>query len=335
MKITQLPVIMACLALIGLSACTEAEVGSKRRPFTMYFVPSVDAQKIASTADEMTKFVEKKVSQALYQKDDGFYVKSAIPTSYIAVIEAFGTKKADFAAFNTFSYILAKDMKKYDVDAVLAVIRGKDEMTYKGQIIARKDSGIKSLKDLAGKKFAYTDPASTSGFILPAELLKKEGVTLGGSVFAQKHDNVVTMVYQKQVDAGATFYSTPEIIEENGKKIEKIRDARSRVITQFPDVADKVKIIGFTDEIPNEPWVMRSQLYADAAKNQTVRKAIVDALVEYSQTPAGKTALEQLYTVSGVKPVSDDLYTGIRHMVASSNLDLEKMLRDEAEKKKK
>src|SRR5690606_17745430 len=135
--------------------------------------------------------------------------KAAVPTSYIAVVEAFGTKKADFAAFNTFSYILAKDIKKYDVQAFINVVRGEGETHYKGQIVARRDSGIKTIQDLNGKKFAFTDPASTSGYILPQKLFNDAGITLGGTVFAQKHDNVITMVYQKQVDAGATYYSEP------------------------------------------------------------------------------------------------------------------------------
>lgn len=37
----------SCLAL-GLSACADPDVGTKKRPFTMFFVPSVDAEGIAA-----------------------------------------------------------------------------------------------------------------------------------------------------------------------------------------------------------------------------------------------------------------------------------------------
>ena len=66
----------------------------------------------------------------------------------------------------------SKDIKKYDVEAIFTVVRNNNEMTYKSQIITRKDSGINSLKDLNGKSFAFTDPASTSGYILPSKLLQ-------------------------------------------------------------------------------------------------------------------------------------------------------------------
>jgi ABC-type phosphate/phosphonate transport system substrate-binding protein len=51
-------------------------------------------------------------------------------------------------------------------------------------------------------EIAYVDPSSTSGFILPKALLDQKGIKPSESVFAMRHDNVVTMVYQKQVDAG-------------------------------------------------------------------------------------------------------------------------------------
>ena len=51
-----------------------------------------------------------------------------------------------------------------------------------------------------------------------------------------KHDNVVTMVYQKQVDAGATYYSPPD-------KTGEFLDARARYKNQYPDIFEKVKII--------------------------------------------------------------------------------------------
>jgi phosphonate transport system substrate-binding protein len=309
-----------------LQFCSDAPVGSKSRPFTMYFVPSVDAQKIATSSEGITKFVAQYVSQKLYGKDEGFYVKGAIPASYIAVVEAFGTKKADFAAFNTFSYVLAKDIKKYPVEAVFLTERNDGEITYKGQIIARADSGIKSLEDLKGKKFAYTDPASTSGFILPAKLLRDKGIELSDSVFAQKHDNVVTMVYQKQVDAGATYYSSPEEKVVDGRKVSSITDARARVKTQFPDVEDKIRVIGYTQEIPNEPWVIRSNLFEDAAENKKIKDLVAEGVLEFTKTEPGKQALRDLATGTGLHRASDEIFAEVRQIFTSSNLNLEEII---------
>ncbi len=293
----------------------------------MYFIPSVDAQKLNNVSGDMAKFVSKFVSQKLYQKDEGFYVKASVPTSYIAVVEAFGTKKADFATFTTFSYILTRDVKKYPIEAIIMTLRGDHEKTYKGQIIARADSGIKSIEDLKGKSFAYTDVASTSGFILPSKLLKDKGVDLKETVFAQKHDNVVTMVYQKRVDAGATYHSNPVSEVVNGKTISKITDARARVMTQFPDVESKINVIGYTEEIPNEPWVIRTDLYPSAEESTKVKLAVTEALEAYALTDAGKSALKDLATATSLERVTDSTYEGIRSIIlANKDLNLEEVV---------
>ena len=334
MAIRLTALLFACVCMTLVSGCEDPPVGSKQRPFTMYFVPSLDAGKIATNADDLIEFVEKRVSQKLYGKDTGFYAKGSIPTSYIALIEALGTGKADFGAFNTFSYVLAKDIKKYDVEAVLKVVRGEGEVSYKAQIIAHVDSGIDKLEDLQGKKFAYTDPASTAGFIMPAQLFDEKNIELGQTVFAQKHDNVVTMVYQKQVDAGATFYSPPAYKEVDGEKVEVIRDARHLVKTQFPDVAKKVKIVDFTTEIPNAPWVIRGTLLSDKEQNTKLKNAVVESLLEYAETDEGKKAIDHIQDLTGFQRTTDAEYAGLRTALTTAKLDLEDVLAQKAKKKK-
>lgn len=312
------------IAIIAtLCACAESPVGSKKRPFTMYFVPANDAQTIAAGADQISTYITKAVSQKLYQKDSGFYAKASVPTSYIAVVEAFGSAKADFAALTTFSYILAKNIKKYPVIPVVSIVRGHNERTYKAQIITHKDSGITKLADLKGKKFAFTDPASTAGYLLPTKLFRDNGIQLGETVFGQKHDNVVTMVYQRQVDAGATFYSPPEKRMVDGQEVEVIRDARARVKTQFPDVEDKVRIVAFSEEVVNEPWVMRTQLSKDPAEDLKIRTAVVDSLKEYASSPEGKIVLKQLSDATGLVDVDDSAYEPVRKIIESTQFDVE------------
>ena len=47
---------------------------------------------------------------------------------------------------------------------------------YRGQFIARADSGITTLADLEGKTFCFVDPNSTSGYIVPNIILKANGI---------------------------------------------------------------------------------------------------------------------------------------------------------------
>ena len=285
------------ICIFSLTACfEEAELGTVDNPVKLYFTPSVDAETIATNSKGFIKFLE---------EETGYYFKTGIPTNYVAVVEALGSKRADIGVMNSFGYLKAQ--KKFGVEAKLRVIRyGQDY--YQGQIIAHKDSGIKNLKDLDGKKFAFTDPSSTSGYMFPLKDMKAEGVKLSNQMFAAKHDNVVTMVYQGQVDAGATYYSAPS-------KEGKIRDARSRVKTQFPDVEEKVQIVHITEKIPNDPFVFRKDL------PPAISDKFIAAVKKFLSTEEGKTAFREIYSVEGVVDTTDADYQALRDMITSLDID--------------
>ena len=296
-----LRIIALGLLILSAGCINEAKLGTADNPIKLYFTPSVDSETIATNSDEFIKFLE---------KETGLLFKTGIPTNYIAVVEAFGSKRADIGVMNSFGYLMANE--KYGAEAKLRVIRyGRDH--YFGQIITHVDSGIKEIKDLQGKKFAFTDSSSTSGYMFPMKILKEHNIKLGNSVFAIKHDNVVTMVYQKQVDAGATFHSPPN---EDGK----INDARARVRTQFPDVEEKVKILTITEKIPNDPFVFRKDLPAE------ITKKFILAVNKYIKTDEGKKIFTNIYGVDGLVPTQDKDYDGLRAMVKAIDLDTSKML---------
>ncbi len=291
---------IACLMLTA-SCKRDTKLGSEDNPIKLYFTPSVDADTIASNSTDFIQFLE---------KETGYFFKSGIPTNYISVVEAFGSSRADIGVMNSFGYLMANE--KYGASAKLKVIRHGVEY-YQGQIIAHVDSGIETVKDLEGKKFAFTDPSSTSGYMFPLKIMMDNNVNLGNQTFAIKHDNVVTMVYQKQVDAGATYYSAPSA---DGK----IRDARDRVKTQFPDVEDKVKIVTITEKIPNDPFVFRKDL------PQEVTDKFIAAVKKYIKTENGKRIFKNIYSVGGLVDAKDSDYDALRELIKSININLEEHL---------
>ncbi|WP_243733597.1 phosphate/phosphite/phosphonate ABC transporter substrate-binding protein [Bacteriovorax stolpii] len=195
MKFLKRPLVGLLLIAVSTVAMAEDKLGTRDNPVKIFFTPSVDANTIATNSTSFLKFME---------KETGLYFKSGIPSNFIAVVEAFGSNRADVAVMNSFGYLLANT--KFGAEAKLKALRhGKDY--YAGAIYVSAKSGIKDLKDLNGKKFAFTDASSTSGYLYPLKIFKDAKVQLGNTMFAQKHDNVITMIYQGQVDAGAAFYS--------------------------------------------------------------------------------------------------------------------------------
>jgi len=282
----------------------NGKLGTKSNPVRIYFTPSVDAKRISNNAKDLIDYLE---------KETGYYFVSSNPSSYVAVVEAFGSKKADIAIINTFSYLMVNEL--YGAQARLRLVRDNGETTYKGMIFTRTDSGIDSLADLNGKTFAYVDPSSTSGYILPKAMLEKKGIKTGETVFGMRHDNVVMMVYQKQAQAGAAFYSPPD------KATGKILDARMRVAQQYPDVVDKIKIIGFTESIPNDPVVFRKDI------PEKMSAKIINALLKYLQTKKGQDVLYEISDIRGLIPTKDSDYEPLRKILKEQHISVRKWVK--------
>lgn len=300
--------IILFVAIGGMTVgCTKktAELGSAENPVKLHFVPSVDAKVIEENSKAFKEYLE---------KNTPYKYEITIPQSYVAVVEAFGTKRADVAAFNTFGYILAHD--KYGAEAKMTVLR-HGLATYQSQFIVKAGSSIKKIEDLAGKKIAFVEPASTSGYLLPLKTLREKNIDPKETVFAGKHDNVVSMVYTGQVDAGATFYSPPF---KDEKGVMQMEDARRLVLTQYPDVEAKVVILTLSEPITNDPIVFRKDM------PEEMKTKIVDTMIAFVGTPAGKEAFKAIYGITDIKKATDADYDVARAMLKASGKSAEELL---------
>jgi phosphonate transport system substrate-binding protein len=274
-------------------------MGTAERPISMVFVPSVNAEELAVSADALAKLLE---------QETGYKVKGSVGTSYNAVVEAMGAGHVDLGWLNPFSYVLAHN--KYGVEPLLITTRN-GARDYVGVIITRADSGINGLADLKGKRFAFVDPLSTSGTIYPKLAIMAAGIDpqtdLGETIFAGGHDKVVIAVYQKQADAGAIYGGQGN-------------DARRRVVGTIPDVMEKTKIIAETDSIPNDNVSVRKEL------PEEVKTKLREAMLKIAGTDEGRRILGD-YDIDGLAPVTDADYDSIRKAAQALDINLEEAIR--------
>lgn len=295
--------LLALFVAFALAGCTrnKAELGTAENPIKLHFVPSVDAKVIETNSKAFKDYLE---------ANTPYKFEVSVPQSYVAVIEAFGTKRADIAALNTFGYVLAH--QKYGAEAKLVTVR-HGSATYQSQFVVKADSKFQKLEDLEGARIAFVDGASASGYLLPLKTLKEKNIKTKETVFAGKHDGVITMVYQGQVDAGATFYSPPT----DGK----IEDARRLVLTQFPDVEQKVRILDLSLPIPNDPIVFRKEM------PEEMKQKLVETFVKFVNTPEGKVAFKEVYGVTDLKLTSDKDYEEARRMLTALGKTAEELMK--------
>jgi phosphonate transport system substrate-binding protein len=283
---------------------TGDALGSAQNPIKMAFVPSADSQKVLATGEPLAQQL-KSITNLNF--------RVSVPTSYTAVVEAMGANQVDVGWLATFAYVLAHD--KYGTDVALTTVR-QGSKSYRSQIIVRNDSGINSLEELKGKKFAFVEPASASGFLYPNALLASKGFDyktfFSETIFAGGHDKVVIAVYNKQVDGGASFGNSIDTGPPT--------DARTLVQSTLPDVMSVIKPIAVTDPIPNDTVSLRKGL------DPALSKLITDGLLYLQTTPEGKKALADLYQIDGLAPGNDKDYDTVRAAARALNLNLEEQI---------
>jgi phosphonate transport system substrate-binding protein len=288
-----LPLLFSC----AKKANNESQLGTKDHPIRMFFVPSMEAAKVVTSGEGIAKLLHDKT---------GLEFKVAVPTSYSAVIAALQTNEADVAWLATFAYVLANKVCGAEV-GLMTVRNGLKE--YRGQFVARTDRPMKRLEDIAGKTIAYTDAASTSGYVYPSALLKQRGITPGKEMMTGSHPAAIMAVYEGKADVGCSFWSPAN---DKGEP----QDARKALLETKPDVMTVVQPFAYTDWIPNDTVTFRSNMSPE------LRAKITQALIDIAASPDGKALLKTLYDIDGLAPATDADYNVVRKVLETLGISV-------------
>lgn len=122
--------------------------------------------------------------------------------SYAAQVEAMRSGRLHVAGISTGPTVFGVNLAGY----VPFAIMGKEGKIfgYKLQVITPKDSDIKEIKDMKGRKIAHVTPTSNSGNQAPRAYFKEMGVVPGKDyevLYSGKHDNSIMGVVNKDYDA--------------------------------------------------------------------------------------------------------------------------------------
>jgi len=236
----------------------------------------------------------------------GCKVEVFVATGYNAEIEAMRNGKLELAEFGPLGYVLAHQVAKAEAVAAFGAADGKP-VTYWASVITYPSSGIKTVADIRGHSFAFSDAASTSGHLFPAYGLRKAGLDPDQDVkaiYAGSHTASFEAIYNHKVDAG----------ELNSEQLESA--------TQRGHYKDGDMIFLWkSDPIPTDPFAVRGDL-PDALK-----KKLTDAVRHLdlmSLDPADRKILVGA-GITQIVPQTDRSYDLIRDLVKTLNIDLAKL----------
>ena len=159
---------------------------------------------------------------AQLEKDLGIRVKSTTATDYRGTIEALKFKKAEVGWLGPKAYIEASTNNYANVEPVAQVRNQNGSLGYRSCLIAHPDSDIFSPEDLAGKTFAFNDPNSTSGYLVPMTFFLNElGVDVkkhfSKVTFSGSHEASILAVANKKVDVASTNLPDMQQLTREGK----------------------------------------------------------------------------------------------------------------------
>jgi phosphonate transport system substrate-binding protein len=265
-----------CLPVAAMAAPAEWP-----KKLTIGLIPTESSSHITDRFDNLAKYLEKKL---------GIPVVLKTSTDYNGVITAMQFKHIDVAYYGPKSYVEAA--QRANAECFALEVSEDGSKGYHGVIISKKGSPVTSIQAAKGKVFAFTDPNSTSGTLVPTVYFVKDMKIVPEQYFSKviysgSHEASMLSVKAGKIDVAAT--NDLDMLRGEGKYWKKDRD---------------FNILWTSKLIPGSNMSYRKDL------PESLKKALKDAFLSYND----KAGLSKL-KLKGYAPVTDDVYDPIREQI--------------------
>jgi len=231
----------------------------------------------------------------------GTKITFKILSRYGNIVDSFKSSGLDGAFFGSFTYVLAH--AKVGVEVLARPVDQDNTSTYHGLIFVRKDSRIRSARDMKGKRFAFVDKATTAGYLLPLEYFHDNGISdyrhyLKEAYFTGTHEDAIYDVLNRKADIGAAKNTVFQ-----------------RLAKADPRIMKELVVLERSLDVPENALALRKDIDA------SVRDLLKDALLKMNLDPDGKKVLERFGALKFIETTDKD-YGVVRKYAEDIHLDL-------------
>ena len=288
--------LMSCVFIFSVVGCSskKEEKKSDEKVIKMGFVPLKNSEQLVEDVKPIADYLSQKM---------GVKVEAFTASNYIGVVEGIGSGSVDFGIIPPFSAVLAQ--KQSNAQPLLTSKGKTGKSGYTAELYVRKDSGIKSLEDVKGKKVAFVDPSSSSGYIYPGAMLVKAGINLDKDIsyqFSGGHDKSLQLLLNKDVDVIATF----DGVEERYGK-------------DFPAALTDIEKLASSDTIPG------IMVTASSKMDKDLQEKLKQALLDMDKDPKMKELFTKMFSITGFEEVDQTAYNKVEETAKVMNVDLDKV----------
>ncbi len=178
----------------------------------------------------------------------GYEFKLVIPKDFEEFARIVKSGKVDFSYQNP--YIFSQIDHEHPLKALVSTLgppgeeSGGDEV-FRGVIITRKDSPVKTVEDLINRRIMIVSPRSAGGFLSQKIYLAKRGIDVERDMHiidAKRQEKVILGVYNGLADAGF------------------VREAALQVLKDEIDMKN-IRVLATTSPLPNWPiaWTKKGR----------------------------------------------------------------------------
>ena len=237
---------------------------------------------------------------AFIKKETGLDIVQVFPENFDDHMNKVGSGEIDISFSNPFVYI--KIAHQYDARAFARIIEEEGKDMFRGEICVLKDSPLKTLADLKGKKIMAVSRSSAGGYLFQRGMLVEAGIdpdeelTIDFAQGAGKQEEAFLAVYSGEYDACFVREGT-----------------RTEVMRNQVDIS-KVRVLAYTPFYPG--WVYAGRKGLDPSVLDKIRSALLKLDVN---NPEHKAILEKANFVK-VVPSEDGDFDLIREL--ASRLEL-------------
>lgn len=276
----------------------------------LFFLPVYSAaneQKLLiGLIPEMNIFKQKerfKPLGAYLSKKTGVDVRFTVLSRYGNLVESFEKEKMDGAFFGSFTGAAA--IYKLGVIPLARPVNLDNTSTYQGYIFVRKDSNIKDVKDMKGKRMAYVERSTTAGYLFPLAYLRENGIANPDQYFREyyftgSHDAAIDAVLDRKADVGAAKHSMYD-----------------RMKKENPRIDQELVIIARSPSVPSNGLCVRKNL------DEASKKKLKDALLNMHNDPEGQAVLKKFGALKFIVTTEKD-YEPVHELAVKAGIDLKK-----------
>ena len=258
---------LLCLSLLAACSPKDAPSPAKKPPVVKLMIGLIPEQNIFKQMERYEPLMA-----YLYQKT-GTKMKLKILPRYGNIVDNFKSSGLDGAFFGSFTYTLAH--AKIGVEVLARPVGLDNTSTYHGLIFVRKDGGIRTARDMKGKRFAFVDKATTAGYLLPLEYFHKHGISdyrafLKETYFTGTHEDAIYDVLNKKADIGAAKNTV----------FRRLAESESRIPSELV-------VLARSPDVPENALALRNDI------NPVLRSRLKETLLKMHLDPDGKKVLER------------------------------------------